>query len=122
LCDEGQGAAQFCGTHGGHWPDQEQSWTHRLRLPTIGIADFCPRTASGNAAAPPSKLRDRCQHLSPMPERDAKLFEVLIGQMREYRDIDSGRAPGIYVRSARSILSNALNFCRSAIAAFVRSL
>src|SRR5215831_16116355 len=23
-----------------------------------------------------------------MPERDAKLFEVLIGQMREYRDID----------------------------------
>jgi hypothetical protein len=32
-----------------YWPDQEQSWTHRLRLPTIGIAVCCPRAASGHA-------------------------------------------------------------------------
>jgi len=43
---------------------------------------------SQRRAGTASKLRDRCQHLSPMPERDAKLFEVLIGQMREHRDID----------------------------------
>ena len=34
------------------------------------------------------KLRNRCQHLSPMPERDAELFEVLIGQMTEDGSVD----------------------------------
>ena len=39
-------------------------------------------------AAPCASSVNRCQDLSPMPERDAKLFEIVIGQMREYRDID----------------------------------
>jgi len=34
------------------------------------------------------KLGNRRQHFSPMPQRNAKLFEVLIGQMTEDRDID----------------------------------
>jgi hypothetical protein len=34
------------------------------------------------------KLPDRCSHLAPMPKRDAKLFEVLIGQMAEDGNIN----------------------------------
>ena len=34
------------------------------------------------------KLRNRTQHLPPMPERDAKLFEVLIGQVAKDGGID----------------------------------
>ncbi len=50
------------------------------------------------------KLRNRCQHLSPMPERDAKLFEILIGQMTEDGGIDVvlGKAPGVLGQAERS--------------------
>src|SRR5271156_3082727 len=34
------------------------------------------------------KFRNRRQHLSPMPERDAELFEVLIAQMTEDGSVD----------------------------------
>ena len=34
------------------------------------------------------KLRNRREHLPPMPERDAKLLEVLIGQMAKDREIN----------------------------------
>ena len=37
------------------------------------------------------------QHFSPMPEQDANVLEVLIGQMWEYRNINSvlGKALGV---------------------------
>jgi hypothetical protein len=34
------------------------------------------------------KLRNRTQHLPPMPERDTKLFEVLIGQVAKDGGVD----------------------------------
>ena len=46
------------------------------------------RRAAGVAGAAPASSRDRAQHFPPMPERDADLFEVLIGQIAEDRDID----------------------------------
>ena len=34
------------------------------------------------------KLRNRTQHLPPMPERDTKVLEVLIGQIRQNISVD----------------------------------
>ena len=34
------------------------------------------------------KFRNRTQHLPPMPERDTKLFEVLIGQIAKNGGVD----------------------------------
>ena len=44
--------------------------------------------ASGVRGAAPGSSLDRCEHFPPMPEQDADVLEVLISQMREYRDID----------------------------------
>jgi hypothetical protein len=50
-----------------------------------------------------SKLRDRCQHLSPVPEQDADALEIFIGLMAEYRDIDPvlGKALGVLGHAER---------------------
>ena len=44
-----------------------------------------------------AKFRNCRQHLSSVPEQNAAVFEVLIGQMAEYRDIDPilGKALGV---------------------------
>ena len=47
--------------------------------------------------------------------------ERLGGHVKEGRRITPLSTLRVHVRPARSILSNALNFCRSAIAALVRS-
>src|SRR5262249_41929779 len=54
LCDEGQGAAQFCGTHGGHWPDQDKAGRTGCVFPQSALltAARAPR-----AAKPPPRRR-----------------------------------------------------------------
>src|SRR5262249_38283568 len=44
-----------------------------------------------------TKLGNRCQHPSPMPEQDADVLEILIGQMAENREINAilGEALGV---------------------------
>ena len=60
----------------------------RRRLGQCGLR-FCRNSAG--------KFGNRSQQFSPMPEQDADVLEILIGQMAEYRDIDSvlGKPLGI---------------------------
>src|SRR5262249_35592171 len=55
------------------------------------------------------KFRNRCQHLSPMPERDAKLLEILIGQMTEDGGIDVALAKTLGVLGHTEFLEPVLN-------------
>src|SRR6516164_1548215 len=43
------------------------------------------------------KLTDRREYLSPMPKGDADVFEILIGQIAKYRDINTvlGKGPRV---------------------------
>ena len=51
----------------------------------FGSVDLgCNEVSSGTC-----KLGDCRQHLPPMPEQDADVLKILIGQMAENRDIDS---------------------------------
>jgi len=58
----------------------------RLRSGKFG----CRRGSAG-------KLTDRREYFSPMPEWDADVFEILIGQMAKYRDIDPVLGKGLGV-------------------------
>jgi hypothetical protein len=57
------------------------------------------------------KLPDRCSHLAPMPKRDAKLFEVLIGQMAEDGNINIVFGKTLNVLGHAELLSQSAMFC-----------
>jgi hypothetical protein len=46
----------------------------------------CRRCRCGNRSA--AEIADRAQHFQPVPERDAEVLEVLIGQVGENGNID----------------------------------
>ena len=59
--------------------------------PFSGVSGLGLRSSGGFMACWGSagKFVDGREHFPPMPEQDADVLEVLIGQMAEYRDIDS---------------------------------
>ena len=69
------------------WRRSAVSWVFGS-VAVVGPA-WCRRRAG--------KLADGREHLPAMPEQDADVLEVLIGQMAEYRDIDLvlGKALGV---------------------------
>ena len=44
-----------------------------------------------------AKLADRGKHFQPVPKRNSEIFKVLIGQLRENREINTvfGKAPAV---------------------------
>ena len=84
--------AQVLGVHAGgerRRPDQVRE--HHRDLPALGGVlslwlhsggrlRYCRRSTT--------KLADRREHFPSMPEQDADVFEILIGQMAKRRDID----------------------------------
>ena len=57
----------------------------------------------GHRERGPAEFRDRRQYLPPMPKRDPELFEVLIGQVAQDREIDIilGEALGVCSQTDR---------------------
>src|SRR4029077_20526001 len=63
-------------------------------VPRLGLERGCRRGR---------ELGDCCQHLAPMPDRDAKFLQVLICQMTEDRGVDIvlGKALGVLGHTER---------------------
>jgi hypothetical protein len=63
-----------------------------------------------------SKLRNRCQHLSPISEQDADVLEILIGQMAENGEINAILGKALSVFGHAELLSQSANWCIAATA------
>jgi hypothetical protein len=85
----------------------------------LGINDERPEDTKGHYEFPYGDFKNS-HTVGPVLSHSAR-FGGSFGGLSEGNKIRRGRRRRIHVRPARSIFSNALNFCRSAIAALVRS-
>ena len=70
-------------------PTKSENITVTWRRSAVPLGAWLAARLSGDRCVRGSdKLRNRPQHLPPMPERDTKLFKVLIGQVAKNGDID----------------------------------
>jgi hypothetical protein len=66
----------------------DQIREHHRHLTAFGGV-WGPRFGLWRCRYGPRQFPDRPQHLQPVPKRDSKLFEVLIGQVGEERQINT---------------------------------
>ena len=99
--------AQVLRVHaGGERRRADQVREHHRDLATfggvLGLRLRC-RGRFGCCRGSAGKLTDGREQFSPMPERDAEILQILIGQMWEYRDINLvlGKALGVLGQAER---------------------
>ena len=83
------------------WRRSAVSWVFGS-VAVIGLG--CCRSRTG-------KLADSRENFPPMPEQDADVLEILIGQMAENRDIDPVLGKALRVLGQPSFLSQSAICC-----------